>query len=404
MTEPQNSPEEQPEKQAAMAAPPGVETASQKESPAEDAMPALQTAALVLSGTGFALALLLEKLHVDTYVAQKADHFCTVGSTLDCASVAASPVSIFLGLPWAIWGALGFLALAIASYQRSLWLLPLASLATVISVVLFGVSAFFIGSICLLCEGVHLTSIALLIVAYRFRSELRGSYSDYRAAGAILAPPAAIAVALLVALPPYWSAFSWKGEPPFATGKTEDGYHWIGAEQPEVTIHEYVNYKCPYCKASSSRMLRELGRNSSWRIVRHPQSLMRCRTESSSSCQGERLAYCAGEQGQFWRADRWLFSNVDFNKRFDEKTLVQDLKLDAQIFDICMSSPTAFEFNDRAFTAAKKKGLVVVPSYEIDAPGGVPESLKPLAEASAKKAPGKPKTLREMIEQSKSSK
>lgn len=368
-------------------------------------MPRFQTVALVLSGTGFALSLLLEKLHVDTYLAEKSEHFCTLGSTLDCASVAASPSSVFLGLPWAIWGALGFIALAIASYQRSRWLLPLAGVAAFVSAILFFVSLSKIGSICLLCEGVHLSSIALFVIAYRFRKDFGGSFSDYKSAAGILTPPAAIAVGLLAAMPPYWSSFSWKGEPPFATGKTEEGYHWIGAENPEVTIHEYVNYKCPYCKVGSSRMLRELGKHSSWRIIRHPQSLMRCMENRSSSCQGERLAYCAGEQGKFWRADRWLFGNVDFNKRFDEKKMVQDLGLDTQAFNTCMTSPAAFEFNDRAFTTAKKKGLIVVPSYEIDAPAGVPESLKPLVKKGpTTDAPGKPKTLRALIEQGKSSK
>lgn len=400
MTDPQNSSEESKD---------GSLISEQREAReqlvphAAAKMPPFQIATLLLSGTGLALSLLLEKLHVDTYVAEKADHFCTLGTTLDCATVAASPSSIFLGLPWAIWGGLGFVALAIASYQRSRFLLPLAGAAAVTSVVLFCISAFWIGSLCLLCEGVHLTSIALFVVAYRNRNLLRGTLSDYSAAGRIIGAPAAIALGLLVALPSYWSAFSWKGKPPFPTGTTEEGYHWIGAEKPEVTIHEYVNYKCPHCKVGSSRMLRELGKHSSWRLVRHPQPLMRCMQERSSSCLAERLAYCAGEQGEFWRADRWLFANVDFNKRFDEQKMVQELQFDAQAFDTCMASPDSFEFNDRAFATAKKKGLVAVPGYEIDAPGGIPEKLKPLAERSARtKTSGKPKTLRDMIEQGKS--
>jgi uncharacterized membrane protein len=412
MTEPEN-PTNEPQGEPSVSAQPAVRAEAQPvvdakapsvEKSAEN-MPKFQIAALLLSGTGFALSLLLEKLHVDTYVAEKADHFCSLGSTLDCASVAASPSSIFLGLPWAVWGALGFLALAIASYRRSRWLLPLSGVSAVVSVVLFFLSAFSIGSICLLCEGVHLTSLALFVLAYRFRNKLEGALSDATEASRILAPPAALAVTLLVALPPYWSSFSWKGEPPFPSGKTEDGYHWIGAEKPEVTIHEYVNYKCPHCKTGSSRTLRELGKNPTWRIVRHPQPLMRCMKERKASCQGERLVYCAGEQGKFWKADRWLFANVDFNKRFDPQKMVQDLELDGRVFAECFEGPAAFEFNDRAFRSAKKKGLIVVPSYEIDAPGGIPESLKPLAEKTPQtKASDKPKTLRDLIEQGKSSK
>ncbi len=370
--------------------------------PSRDKMPAFQTAALVLSGTGFALSLLLQQLHVKTHLYPGEEQFCSVGAALDCASVAASPFSVFLGLPWALWGAVGFLALAAASYFRSRWLLPMAAVAAAASVVLFGLSAILIGSFCLYCEGVHAASLALLVVAYKNRDNLNGTLSDRTQALYVLGLPISTAVVLLIFVPPYWSVFSWKGAPPFPTGTTEDGYHWVGALNPTVTIHEYVNYKCPHCKTGSSRTLEALGQNPDWRLVRHPQPLMNCSPDKNYTCQAERMAFCAGEQGKFWRADRWLFGNVDFQKRFDRKEMVDDLQLDWRQFETCFNGPKSFAFNDRAFEEAKKKGLIRVPSYEVDAPSGVPDALKPLVEKQgAAKKTTRGKTLRDLIEEGK---
>lgn len=367
-------------------------------------MPPFQIVALLLSGTGLTLSLLLEQLHVRTYLAPGEDHFCSVGTAFDCASVAASPYSVFWGLPWALWGAVGYLAISVASFLRSRWLLPLAAVATAASLILFGLSVTLIGSLCLLCEGVHLTSIALLVVAFRHRSQLRGRLMEGRGALNVLGLPGATALALLILVPPYWSVFSWKGAPPFATGETEDGYHWIGSPDPDVTIHEYVNYKCPHCKIGSSRMLKQLGRHSDWRIVRHPQPLMNCSRDKDYTCRAERMVYCAGKQGKFWRADRWLFDNVDFDKRFDRKKMVEDLELDWAQFETCYVGPDSFAFNDRTYATATRKGFTRVPSYEIDAPSGIPEVLKPLAEKQGpSKKSGKARTLRDLIEQGKQS-
>jgi hypothetical protein len=63
--------------------------------------------------------------------------------------------------------------------------------------------------------------------------------------------PVLLAVALsilLIAFPQYWHL-----EPPvlskdIATGVTEDGHPWIGAEDPELTIIEFSDYRCFQCK------------------------------------------------------------------------------------------------------------------------------------------------------------
>src|SRR5690606_10105403 len=181
-------------------------------------------------------------------------HFCSLGSALDCAAVAATPHALFLGMPWAIWGALGYLAMGIASYRRSLWLLPLAAGAALASIGLFLLSVFSIGAVCLLCEGVHLTSLALFVTAYRARHQLNNDLKDVLSARLIVGLPAALALFMYLALPPYWASFSYKADPPFPTGESPEGIHWIGSTEPNVIIHEYINYRCPFCKIGSARL------------------------------------------------------------------------------------------------------------------------------------------------------
>src|SRR5690606_29183196 len=74
---------------------------------------------------GLILSLVLEYVHAKTFLVPAADSFCSVGESFDCAAVASSKYSVFLGLPWALWGLLGFMTMLIASLRRSLWLWPL---------------------------------------------------------------------------------------------------------------------------------------------------------------------------------------------------------------------------------------------------------------------------------------
>jgi uncharacterized membrane protein len=101
-------------------------------------------------------------VHYRAYTAPSAESFCSVGATLDCASVALSRYSVLGGVPVPLWGCAGFLALLGSAWLRSRWLLPLAAVASLASLAFLGLQLFAIGAICLLCEGVHVASWLLL--------------------------------------------------------------------------------------------------------------------------------------------------------------------------------------------------------------------------------------------------
>lgn len=319
-----------------------------------------------LSILGLALSISLIVVHVQTHLRPAADSFCTLGASFDCASVAASPHAIFLGVPWAIWGALLFLTLTIASWNRSLWLLPLTTLAAVGSVALLFVSLLLVGSICFLCEGVHLVSLTLAALSWRKRAELSGSFGSLEGALDLFALPAGILLALVLFLPPYWGSFNYKAEPPFATGTTKEGHPWIGSEKPEKVIHEFVDYRCPYCRVASARTLRHLKANPTWRLVRRQHPGRRCSSKHKYSCIEVRLALCAADQGKFWRADRWLFSHPNPGVGPDSQKLAKALSLDETKFLECVSSEDAFQRAQASYELTIQEKIKDTPGYTVD--------------------------------------
>lgn len=323
-----------------------------------------QWAAIIVAALGLLLSLGLELVHYRAYVMPTASSFCSVGDKLDCASVALSRYSVLLGVPLPLWGVAGFVALLGAAWRRSRWLLPLAALATAGSLVLLAIELIAIGSVCLLCEAVHLACAVLLVLAWRGRHTNVTPLGEREGLLVIFGPALGLLVALLLFQRPYWGAFGWKGDLPFAEGKTEEGYPWIGAEQPTVVVHEFTSYSCPHCKAASAYLLRVVAeRPKEIRVVRRQFARLPCPRGVASSCQMVRVAYCAQEQGKFWPADRWLFEHGTGRTEVDLGEAARDIGLDAQRLRACVVSDATYRRAEADAKLARQKQLPGTPYY-----------------------------------------
>lgn len=327
---------------------------------------------------GLLLSALLEYVHAKTFLVPAADSFCSVSERFDCAAVASSQFSVFLGLPWAVWGLLGFLSMLIASLRRSIWLWPLSVCSASVSLFLLWVSLFSIGSLCYLCEATHLVSWLLVILIARGRRALTGRYGDWNEMTAIFAAPLGTLLALLAFVPNYWSVFTYRGEPPYPTGTTEDNLPWIGAIEPKVVLHEYIDYGCPHCRAQSARTLRSLASHPELRVVRRQQPRMHCEKTAETSCQYARMALCAQDQGKFWQADRWLFAYVDVHKEPDLEGMARDLKLQRDEFLSCFASDEVFKRASAEAKAATRGGIRFVPGHKVDGKRLKPDEVRKL--------------------------
>jgi uncharacterized membrane protein len=320
---------------------------------------------LALAGAGLLLSLWLELLHVRAYQAPDATSFCAVAAKLDCTTVALSHWSVMLGLPLPLWGALGFLAIGVAAYLRSAWTVWLSLAAALGSVALLVIELFAIGSLCLLCEAVHVVAIALAVVAWRGRAGL-ASLRDRDTAALVLLPPLGIMLGLLLFLPPYFRVFNWKSALPFPEGVTADGSHWIGATSPALTLEEYTDYLCPHCKAATSWTLRQLAKHpKSIRIVRRQHPLVTCSLAHKNSCDRLRVAYCAGEQRRFWQTDRWLFAHGE-DRKLDVAAAARDSGLDLEKLTTCMERSDIRERAVRESAAAVKRRFAGTPTYVVN--------------------------------------
>jgi uncharacterized membrane protein len=319
---------------------------------------------LALAGAGALLSLALELIHRRAYLDPDDNGFCSFGGRIDCSSVALSSHSVLLGVPVALWGCAGFLALFLAAWQSSRWLLPLAALAALAGVAFTALSAFLIGAWCLPCELAHALSFAIALLAWRGRGELAQGWAARSATVMVLAPPLGLVLAGAAFLPRYWSGFDWKSELPFHQGRTAEGYAWIGAEQPRLTLEEFIDYSCPHCKAASARSLRRLAEHrDALRIVRRFYPRTMCEPRSEARCLATRIAFCADEQGRFWRADRWLFEHAagGHPPSLDEASV--DLGLDRSQLAACVARDATFERAIAEWRRAKKLHVPGTPYY-----------------------------------------
>lgn len=327
----------------------------------------------ILAAVGFLSSLALEFVHFQTYVMPSTSSVCTVSAAFDCTSVAASTYSVFLGLPWALWGAFGFLGLLVAALRGSSLLVPLSSIAAVVSLALFAISLGKIGSLCLFCEVTHVAAIALAIATWKQRRSLAPVDADALLFG--LALPAGLAAIAWFALPSYWSAHSYRGAPNLPTGVTAEGDPWIGAKEPSLVVHEYADYTCPHCKVATVHSLRLLGKHSKVRLVRHQHPRMRCKSSAPSSCESTRAALCAMDQGRFWQADRWLFTFPEVGHPIDREKLASDVKLDLQKLRACMDLPATYDRANETYKQTVKRKIVDAPGYTVEGrPGRISQA------------------------------
>jgi protein-disulfide isomerase/uncharacterized membrane protein len=325
------------------------------------------TLAAYLSGIGFLCAAALEFVHMQAYGAPNASSFCSAGAKFDCTTVALSRWSVIGHVPVPVWGMAGFLALGLTAWWRSTWFLFLSAFAALSSFGFLVIELTSIHSLCLFCEGVHLVSWVLFALAWRGRDAL--VRTPAMTLVHLFTVPVGIILESYFLMTPYWTLLSLQHGVQFPQGVTAEGRHWIGAENPKVVLHEYVNYSCPHCAVGTTLMRQLLARHpKELRIVRHQDSGMRCPfVPGGAHCELARAAGCAGEQGKFWEMDSWLFQHASGKTSVDDYSdAARELKLDGAKLKACMSTEASFAAADSEASEVYGANLSGTPAYIID--------------------------------------
>ncbi len=320
---------------------------------------------LLLATLGLAVSGVLEWIHIKTYLLPSVDSFCSIDETFNCGQVALSRLSVVAGVPMPIWGAAGFLAMMVAAWKRLTLLWPLAAVSALISVGLLLESVLHVGAVCLMCEVVHLIAVVLAIVAWRSHRR-HGSPAGPGTWFSMLGVPVTLLLCTAFIVPRYWAPYTWQTEVPHAHGVTDEGLHWVGAENPSITVEEFVDYGCPHCAVATNITRRRLAsHDDELRVVRRHQPRMRC-TEINKGCIGVRSSYCAHKQGKYWEMDAWLFANMPGRGDVDVLEGAKALGLDEPSFVMCLQDPATFDWANKEAKAARLLKVIETPTYRVD--------------------------------------
>jgi uncharacterized membrane protein len=328
------------------------------ESPSASPPRAALAAALLAALIGLGVSLVLVRLHHQAHAGVTSA--CAINEILNCDKVATSPFSVVLGLPVAVWGALGFaLTACLAAWGLSrrrlhaAWpaglLVVLGAFSTAASLALALVSELLIGAWCLYCMGAWAAALALLVAAVvgarpvglvaGLRADLRAlTQRPRRTSGAVVLGLVGLGL-LVVWYPRYWIAAPVVGPPPRPAGATGPAGGLVPAAAGAVV---YSDYECPFCALAHAELKAQLAARPDIRVVkRHFPLDQACNPllqfpMHQDACRYARAAICAEAQGHFHEMDDALFANQRAKRPVE--TLAAELGLDAAAFKACLTS------------------------------------------------------------------
>ncbi len=135
-----------------------------------------------------------------------------------------------------------------------------------------------------------------------------------------------------------------------------------GAENARVTIVEFSDFQCPFCRNSQSaiRDVLKFYQDDVRLIFKHrPLEI------HSQAFLAAQAAFCAAQQKAFWKYHDALFVTEDFSTVFFHK-MAADLHLDRDRFDACLNSIAAREAVQADVNEAQRLGINSTPTFVIN--------------------------------------
>ena len=357
----------------------------------------LLIAIAVLCIIGLGLAAELTQIHYNTHQNPEFHSMCAISEGLNCETVALSPYSVFLNLPVSVWGLLGYLiilvlagiSLKLKSKSHPLYgaLFGFCSIAFLSSAVLATISFTRIDSLCLFCMGTYgvntiLLAMSIVLLAKGPGNPIRAIIDDLVLL--IKMPLLLIFIILMgtaplgyayAAITPYWDTAGFEKNPELSTGVDKEGYHWIGAKNPKVTIIEYTDYECPYCRMAHKQMRELLSKYASEvRVVhRHFPLDQACNPRIHQkfhqfACHFSTAVECAARGGKFWEMNDAIFSSQDTRKAdtIDVEKFAIQLGLDRSEFNQCMKDKSIQKIILRNINAGLNDYVAATPTFVVN--------------------------------------
>ncbi|MCM2283415.1 MAG: thioredoxin domain-containing protein [Desulfobacula sp.] len=350
----------------------------------------------VLIFAGFLDALYLSVSHYRVYTDITYSSFCAISKSVNCDTVSQSSFSVLFGMPVPIWGVLGYLFLILIfpfiihkeNIGKRLWAVFFITVTfySIYSLILAFISTFFIHSYCLMCIVSYAINFVLVFYAYKIIKDLREGgilkslhndwvYLRSNTSRLFFMIKLFFAVVIVVWLvfPKYWHLEFRETTSALPSGITEDGSHWIGAENPDITIIEYTDYLCFQCR-KMHYYLREL-------VAEHPHKIRLIHRhfpldiefnfaikENLHSGAGKMamLAIYAGLKNKFWEMNDLLFQIHPSKGSIDLNEIAVKIDLKPEELAWALEQKEIRLHLKRDVALAVKAGVTGTPSYIIN--------------------------------------
>lgn len=367
------------------------------------------TACLLLGLLGFGLAAYLVVPHLGLMRGELLGGVaCGAGGLFNCHIVTGSRWATLLGVPWTLWGIVGYLtvvALALLARQSAelaahalalVWLLAVVFVA--VDLALFWVMARLIRSFCPFCLATYAVNLTLLLVAWRavgrpWPAAVRAAGSALRALVPSSRHPAlwlfwgmmlvgVVGVASLHAS----TTFISRG----TLGNTVDQLRefvahqnrvsvditddpMLGSPQAPLRIVEFSDFRCPVCQRASKLNAVVLAnhRDEAAFVFKNFPLDTTCnnrinRQVHTGACQLAAAGECAHRQGRFWALHDRIFEE---GEHYNLAHLTEDarrLGLDMSRFSACMASGEGLEAVKRDIAEGGVLEMMSTPTYVIN--------------------------------------
>jgi len=136
-----------------------------------------------------------------------------------------------------------------------------------------------------------------------------------------------------------------------------------GPKDAEVTIVEFGDHACPYCKSTQASV--------DLLMTTHPGKVRFVWKSAPSplhpgSETAAEAALCADRQGKFWEYHARLFEDPSLSDQASMVILANELRLDSAAFGDCLSTGATHPLVERTVTEARALGVTGIPTIFVN--------------------------------------
>jgi protein-disulfide isomerase len=146
--------------------------------------------------------------------------------------------------------------------------------------------------------------------------------------------------------------------------KLESGWHWMGRDDAPVTIVEFTDYQCPFCRKYHTGTFAQLKKNYiDTGKVRFGSRDLPLGFHANAQKAAE-AAWCAGEQNKYWELRDTMITSADLSPGAIVK-YAQANGLDLALFNTCENADKYKDQIQKDMAAATTVGISATPSFVI---------------------------------------